>query len=69
MNGPSRSREAGMVAITFATWGVVFLDRMSLLYLAPYLASDLHLDEAQTGALAMRRNAVGAAAVHGATTI
>lgn len=41
-----------MVAIMFATWGVVFLDRMSLLYLAPYIAPDLHLDAAQIGMLA-----------------
>jgi len=41
-----------MVGIMFATWGVVFLDRMSLLYLAPYLAPDLHLDNAQIGLLA-----------------
>ena len=41
-----------MVAIMFATWGVVFLDRMSLLYLAPYIAPDLHLDAAHIGMLA-----------------
>lgn len=41
-----------MVAIMFATWGIVFLDRMSLLYLAPYLAPDLHLGDAQIGMLA-----------------
>lgn len=41
-----------MLAIMFATWGVVFLDRMSLLYLAPYVAPDLHLDDAKIGVLA-----------------
>ena len=41
-----------MVAILFATWGLVFLDRMSLLYLAPYIAPDLHLSAAQVGNLA-----------------
>lgn len=45
-------REHVMLAIMFATWGVVFLDRMSLLYLAPYIAPDLHLDAAQIGLLA-----------------
>jgi len=41
-----------MVAILFATWGVVFLDRMALLYLAPYIARDLHLTGSQIGMLA-----------------
>jgi predicted MFS family arabinose efflux permease len=41
-----------MIAILFATWGLVFLDRMSLLYLAPYIAPDLHLSDAQIGSLA-----------------
>lgn len=41
-----------MVAILFATWGLVFLDRMSLLYLAPYIAPDLRLSAAQVGNLA-----------------
>jgi predicted MFS family arabinose efflux permease len=47
-----RGRERAMVAILFATWGLVFLDRMSLLYLAPYIAPDLHLSAAQVGSLA-----------------
>jgi MFS family permease len=46
------SRERVMVAIMFATWGLIFLDRMSVLYLAPYIARDLHLDDAQVGMLA-----------------
>ncbi len=41
-----------MVAILFATWGIVFLDRMALLYLAPYIAPDLKLTESQVGMLA-----------------
>lgn len=36
----------------FVTWGVVFLDRMAVLYLAPYIAPDLHLSGEQIGALA-----------------
>ena len=44
--------ESGMVAIMFFAWGIVFLDRMSQLYLMPYIAADLRLDEAQVGALA-----------------
>ncbi len=48
----NRARERAMVAILFATWGVVFLDRMALLYLAPYIAPDLGLNESQVGLLA-----------------
>ncbi len=48
----SRSNENTVVAIMFVTWGVVFLDRMALLYLAPFIAPDLHLSEAQIGSLA-----------------
>jgi len=40
-----------LVAIIFVTWGIVFLDRMALLYLAPYIAPSLHLTDAQVGAL------------------
>jgi len=47
-----RSRESRIVAIMFVTWGIVFLDRMSVLYLAPYIAPDLHLSSAQVGYLA-----------------
>jgi MFS family permease len=53
MTSPTTSRrESLMVAIMFATWGIVFLDRMSVLYLAPYIAPDLHLSSAQVGSLA-----------------
>lgn len=45
-------REIQVVAIMFVTWGIVFLDRMAVLYLAPYIAPDLHLSSAQIGFLA-----------------
>lgn len=45
-------RERQIIAIMFATWGIVFLDRMAVLYLAPYIAPDLHLTSAQVGTLA-----------------
>lgn len=48
----SRPRESQVVAIMFVTWGIVFLDRMAVLYLAPYIAPDLHLSSAQIGFLA-----------------
>lgn len=44
--------ESRMVAIMFFAWGVVFLDRMAQLYLMPYIAADLRLNEEQVGALA-----------------
>ena len=38
--------------ILFLTWGTVFLDRMSQLYLAPYFAPEFHLSDQQIGFLA-----------------
>ena len=52
MKSINRSNESLLIAILFMTWGVVFLDRMALLYLAPYIAPDLHLSSEQVGALA-----------------
>lgn len=48
----SARRENLTVAILFVTWGVVFLDRMAVLYLAPYIAPELRLSGAQVGSLA-----------------
>jgi predicted MFS family arabinose efflux permease len=44
--------ENTLVGILFFTWGTVFLDRMSPLYLAPYFAPEFHLGNAQIGTLA-----------------
>jgi predicted MFS family arabinose efflux permease len=44
--------EFGLVVLFFFTWGTVFLDRMSVLYLAPLIAPQLHLTHAQVGLLA-----------------
>lgn len=53
MNTQSTARRENLtVAILFVTWGVVFLDRMAVLYLAPYIAPDLRLSGAQVGSLA-----------------
>lgn len=41
-----------MVAVMFAAWGSVFLDRMAMLYLAPFVAPDLHLSHEDIGLLA-----------------
>jgi predicted MFS family arabinose efflux permease len=49
---PSARYEFGLVVLVFFTWGAVFLDRMSVLYLAPFIAPDLHLTRAQVGLLA-----------------
>ena len=48
----SRRYENSLVAILFFTWGVVFLDRMSQLYLAPYFAPEFHLSHKQVGTVA-----------------
>jgi len=50
--GSSRRYENTLVAILFFTWGTVFLDRMSQLYLAPYFAPEFHLNREQIGTLA-----------------
>jgi len=48
----SRRYETTLVAILFFTWGTVFLDRMSQLYLAPYFGPEFHLSHEQVGTLA-----------------
>src|ERR1700732_1103634 len=40
-----------LLLILFFTWGTVFLDRMSQLYLAPYFAPEFHLSDQQIGFL------------------
>ncbi|MGE5327054.1 MAG: MFS transporter, partial [Deltaproteobacteria bacterium] len=49
--GSSKRYEMGLVVLLFLTWGTVFLDRMSFAYLTPFIAPDLHLDNAQVGML------------------
>lgn len=44
--------ETVLVVLFFFTWGTVFLDRMCVIYLAPFLVQDLHLRHAQIGLLA-----------------
>jgi predicted MFS family arabinose efflux permease len=48
----SKRYEVGLLVLLFFTWGTVFLDRMSLVYLAPFLVKDLRLSHAQIGMLA-----------------
>ncbi len=48
----SRTCENFLVLILFLTWGTVFLDRMSQLYLAPYFAPEFRLNSEQIGFLA-----------------
>ncbi|WP_369855860.1 MFS transporter [Candidatus Thalassolituus haligoni] len=47
----NRRYELGLVALLFVAWGTVFLDRMTLSFLAPYIKPDLGLDDAQIGKL------------------
>jgi predicted MFS family arabinose efflux permease len=48
----NRRYENSLVLILFFTWGTVFLDRMSQLYLAPFFAPEFHLTSQQIGLLA-----------------
>src|SRR6266849_4159653 len=48
----SKRYESALIAILFFSWGTVFLDRMSQLYLAPYIAPEFHLTHEQVGMLA-----------------
>lgn len=48
----SRRYENFLVLILFLTWGTVFLDRMSQLYLAPFFAPEFRLNSQQIGILA-----------------
>ena len=48
----SRRYENTLVLILFFTWGTVFLDRMSQLYLAPFFAPEFDLSNQQIGLLA-----------------
>src|SRR5580692_9987868 len=52
MKDYSKRYENTLVAILFFSWGTVFLDRMSQLYLAPYIAPEFHLTHEQVGMLA-----------------
>lgn len=44
--------ERQLVGILFLVWGLVFLDRMSVLFLAPYIVPELHLTNSDVGLLA-----------------
>src|ERR1700752_2904582 len=47
-----RRYENTLIPILFFTWGIVFLGRMSQMYLAPYFAPEFHLTHRQIGTLA-----------------
>src|SRR5580658_9749762 len=48
----TKQYQTSSVVLFFFTWGSVFLARMSVVYLAPFIAPDLHLSHAQVGLLA-----------------
>jgi sugar phosphate permease len=48
----SKRYENTLVGVLFFTWGTVFLDRMSQLYLAPFFVPEFHLTSQQIGLLA-----------------
>jgi len=47
----SRKYELGLVGMLFIAWGTVFLDRMALPFLSPYIKPDLGLNDGQLGNL------------------
>jgi predicted MFS family arabinose efflux permease len=47
----TRRYELGLVALLFIAWGTVFMDRMALPFLSPYIKPDLGLTDAQLGNL------------------
>ena len=47
----SRRYELTLVSLLFLAWGFVFLDRMALPFLSPYIKPDLKLTDAQVGSL------------------
>lgn len=50
--GTASRYEKTLIGILFFTWGTVFLDRMSQLYLAPFIAPEFQLTHEQVGMLA-----------------
>ncbi|MGC1617365.1 MAG: MFS transporter [Candidatus Acidiferrum sp.] len=48
----TKKYQTGLVILFFFTWGSVFLARMSVLYLAPFFAPELHLSHEEVGLLA-----------------
>lgn len=48
----SKAYERTLILVLFFSWGTVFLDRMSQLYLAPYFAPEFQLTTQQIGGLA-----------------
>ncbi|MBX5437195.1 MAG: MFS transporter [Alicyclobacillaceae bacterium] len=50
-NGRSTRYELVLLATLFFTWGFVFIDRLSISYLMPFISKDLHLDGFQIGLL------------------
>jgi MFS family permease len=43
--------ENGLLALLSVTFGLVFVDRFALVYLSPFIAKDLHLNNTQIGML------------------
>ncbi|MDQ0191516.1 MFS transporter [Alicyclobacillus cycloheptanicus] len=52
-NGETNHRYLNwLMILLFLTWGFVFLDRMTVLYLGPFLVKSLHMNPGQIGLLA-----------------
>jgi len=49
MTGTSRGYEYKLLAIFFITWGIVFMDRLAISFLAPIVTPALHMNNADIG--------------------
>jgi MFS family permease len=49
MTGTNRGYEYRLLAIFFVTWGIVFMDRLAMSFLAPIVMPKLHLNNADIG--------------------
>jgi MFS family permease len=49
MTGTDRGYEYKLLAIFFITWGIVFMDRLAISFLAPIITPKLHMNNADIG--------------------
>jgi MFS family permease len=49
MTGTNRGYEYKLLAIFFITWGIVFMDRLAISFLAPIVTPRLHMNNADIG--------------------
>jgi hypothetical protein len=58
MTDTNRGYEYKLLAIFFITWGIVFMDRLAISFLAPIVMPKLHLNNADIGWIGMLQPSV-----------